>query len=322
MLPLHVLSDIVGAVRAARGTEKDFSEFTVEVNPDDIVSGGLRYAESLSALGVDRISMGVQSFDDRILKWMNRRHDAAEAVEAYRILRQAGIENISVDLIFGLPMMDDRQWNGMLDRTLDLPGGRPEHISAYQLSIEDGSALASLAAAGRYEEASDEVCSRQYDILCSRLAEAGYHHYEVSNFALPGREAVHNSAYWTGCPYLGLGPGAHSYRTDGGKHIRSRNLPSVEKYIAALSSSGQTGSGLEKVREYETLTADQVALEKIMLAMRTDRGLPEEELRAAGDSSGIARMMNAGYLIRLPDGRVRIPESRFFISDSIIAAIS
>lgn len=321
MLPLSVLSDIVTAIRDVHDTSNAFREFTVEVNPEDIVSGGPEYVEALLSMGVNRISMGVQSFDDGILKWMNRRHDSSGAVRAYGILRDAGVSNISLDLIFGLPLMDDVLWNKTLDRILSLDGGLPEHISAYQLSVEEGSALEKLIDSGRCHEAADEDCSRQYDILCARLSEAGYHHYEVSNFALPGYEAVHNSAYWAGRPYLGLGPGAHSYTISGGRHVRSWNPPSVSGYIGAFGPEKDSGSLAEKYRGAETLTAEQVMLEKIMLSLRTDSGISETELRSSGDSAAIDRMLDSGDLVRLSDGCLRIPERRFFISDSIIAAI-
>ena len=321
VLPLDVISRIVEAVSAVRQAGKPFDECTVEVNPDDLVSGGRRYIEGLLSFGVDRISMGVQSFDDGILKWMNRRHDSVEAVRAYRILRQSGVENVSLDLIFGLSQMDDRIWNETLDRILDLPGGPPEHISAYQLSVEENSALDRLVASGRYREASDDICCRQYEILCERLADAGYHHYEVSNFARPGYEAVHNSAYWDGSPYIGFGPGAHSYMVADGLHVRSWNRPSVKEYTGVFGSVSGAYDRMSGFREREVLTGDQLALERIMLALRTDRGLQEEELRADGDSAAIDGMLAAGDLERLPDSRIRIPESRFFISDSIVARI-
>ena len=202
VLPVEVFARIVRALGPAT-----YEEFTVEVNPDDVAAGGASYAAALRALGVTRVSMGVQSFDDDVLRWMNRRHDAACAREAFRLLRAAGFDNISVDLIFGLSQLSDELWERTVAEALAL---RPEHISAYQLSVEPDSALAAMVAGGRYAEASDEQCRRQYDVLCRLLAGAGYVHYEVSNWALPGREAVHNSAYWRRVPYVGLGPAAHS----------------------------------------------------------------------------------------------------------------
>ena len=272
-----------------------FEEFTIEVNPEDIVEKGLDYAKGLLGLGVNRVSMGVQSFDDGILRWMNRRHDSARAVEAFRILRTAGVGNISLDLIFGLGQLSDRMWEETLDKALEL---RPEHISAYQLSIEEGSALGELARKGRYTEASEQQCRRQYDTLCRRLSDAGFHHYEVSNFALPGREARHNAAYWRRVPYVGLGPGAHSLSPDG---VRSWNSDSL---------GGWT-------RSSETLGPEEIRLERIMLPLRTSEGLPSMELRTLADPSIVDRLIEEAALAE-SEGRIHIPENRFFVSDEII----
>ncbi len=272
-----------------------FEEFTIEVNPEDIVEKGLDYAKGLLGLGINRVSMGVQSFDDGILRWMNRRHDSARAVEAFRILRTAGVGNISLDLIFGLGQLSDRMWEETLDKALEL---RPEHISAYQLSIEEGSALGELARKGRYTEASEQQCRRQYDTLCRRLSDAGFHHYEVSNFALPGCEARHNSAYWRRVPYVGLGPGAHSLSPDG---VRSWNSDSL---------GGWT-------RTSETLDQEAVRLERIMLPLRTSEGLPSMELRTLADPSIVDRLLEEAALAE-SEGRIHIPENRFFVSDEII----
>ena len=227
VLPLSAFRRILTALRAngfvpssssrseaaASPATAAWDEFTVEVNPEDIVEKGEAFVEGLLVLGVTRISMGVQSFDDRILKWMNRRHNAERAVKAYAILENAGMENISIDLIYGMPQLTMKGWQETLDRALNISsrGRKPAHISSYQLSIEPGSALARLMASGRFSEAGEELCSAQYRQLCETLSAAGYHHYEISNFALPGWEAVHNSAYWDKVPYIGLGPGAHSY---------------------------------------------------------------------------------------------------------------
>ena len=232
VLPLSALERIVGAIGRA-----DYEEFTIEVNPDDIVSGGRDYVEGLMRLGVNRISMGVQSFDDGILRWMNRRHDAAGAREAFRLLRACGVANISIDLIFGLSQLSDSLWTSTVAEAIAL---RPEHVSAYQLSIEEGSALERMVADGRYEEAADEQCRRQYDILCGLLSGAGYVHYEISNWALPGREAVHNSAYWCRVPYVGLGPGAHSFSLPASPAVSGS--PSVPTSPSAPSASTPSAS--------------------------------------------------------------------------------
>ena len=309
VLPLSVFSAILNDLAAA-GVDTDFEEFTVEANPDDIVRNGQGYAEGLAALGVNRISMGVQSFDDGLLKWMNRRHDSGTAVEACRLLRRAGMGNISIDLIFGASLLSDSMWKKTLEQLLTLPGGQPEHVSAYQLTVEPGSILGEMAAAGRYSEAAEEQCLGQYAYLCSVLRDAGYEHYEISNFSLPGYRAVHNSAYWSGCSYAGFGPGAHSY--DAVRRERSWNEPSLKNYLAA-PIPGSGGS--------EVLTDGQAAMERIMLSLRTAAGIPENELRHLAVRNAVDKMLSEGNLVRLPDGNVRIPEDRFFISDTIISEI-
>ena len=317
VLPFPVLSAIVRAVSG--GGSRHFSEFTVEVNPDDIISGGYGYVENLLSIGAGRISMGIQSLDDGVLKWMNRRHDSASAVEAYSMLRRAGVANVSIDLIFGASMIGNDMWRSTLEKILAMPGGPPDHVSAYQLSVEPDTALDSLLRKGRYREADEEACGTQYGILCDVLGDAGYHHYEVSNFALPGKEAAHNSAYWSGLPYLGLGPGAHSYSIHDGVRVRSWNLPSVRDYTAAYHSADASLRG--SVRESETLTEAQTGIERIMLSLRTDAGIPEEELWKYGAREGIEKMLSSGNIVRLGNGRIRIPEEKFFISDSVIAGL-
>ena len=280
-----------------------FEEFTVEVNPEDIVEKGPEYVRGLIALGVNRVSMGVQSFDDGILRWMNRRHDARRAVEAFRILRGCGVRNISIDLIFGLSQLTDETWIGTIEKALSFA---PEHISAYQLSIEEGSALARMVADGRYVEASDEQCRRQYDVLRRCLRQSGYHHYEISNFAKPGFEAVHNSAYWHRVPYIGLGPGAHSL-TGNVRSWNSQELPHMTS----------DGSLMTYSRNSETLSPEDIRVERIMLSLRTDKGLEATELYSLADRSVIDALLSEGAL-ELRDTRIRIPEDHLFTSDEII----
>ena len=318
VLPLDVLSRIVGAVsqteRLSLVTEQLspvtepvevttqtelFDEFTVEVNPEDIVEKGREYVRGLLALGVNRISMGIQSFNDDILRWMNRRHDAGNAVKAFHILRESGVRNISIDLIFGISQLTDEIWKDTIEKALELA---PEHISAYQLSIEEGSALAKMVADGRYVEATDEQCRRLYDILCQSLRLAGYHHYEISNFAKPGFEAIHNSAYWRRAPYIGLGPGAHSL-TGNIRSWNSQELP--HRNIVTYS------------RNFETLSPEDIRVERIMLSLRTDKGLETTELYSLADRTVIETLLNEGAL-ELHGTRIRIPEDRLFTSDEII----
>ena len=309
VLPLCVFENLLAALSEA-GHGGPYEEFTVEVNPEDIVEKGEEYVRGLLELGVNRISMGVQSFDDGILKFMNRRHNADTAAKAYAILENAGVANISIDLIFGLPQLSDEQWMDTLKSALKIsPSGiPPQHISAYQLSVEPGSMLAKMVAKGRFKEASDELCEHQYSMLCEALAAAGYKHYEISNFARPGYEAVHNSAYWKHIPYVGFGPGAHSYGT-----VRSRqwNRADLNAYMDDPAS----------VREYEILDDEQLILEKIMLGLRTSEGLDAGFIGLHCDADAVARALQSGNLVCLDDGNIRIPENCFFISDGIIADI-
>lgn len=350
VLPLDVLSRIVGAVsqteRLSLVTEQLslvtepvevttptelFDEFTVEVNPEDIVEKGREYVRGLLALGVNRISMGIQSFNDDILRWMNRRHDAGNAVKAFHILRESGVRNISIDLIFGISQLTDETWKDTIEKALELS---PEHISAYQLSIEEGSALAKMVADGRYVEASEEQCRRQYGILCRCLGRSGYHHYEISNFAKPGFEAVHNSAYWRRAPYIGLGPGAHSL-TGNVRSWNSQELPhrqqdetsscnpdrisscNPDSTSCQTSSRNPSGKLATYSRNFETLSPEDIRVERIMLSLRTDKGLEAAELYSLAGRTVINSLLSEGALEK-QGGSIRIPESRLFTSDEII----
>ncbi len=330
VLPLSAFRRLARAL----GDAAPFAEFTVEMNPEDVAERGEAYAEALLEAGVTRASMGVQSFDDRILRWMNRRHDSGTAVKAYRILERAGFGNISIDLIFGLPsvtvpgergfrpLMTSGSWGETIDRALEISasGSVPSHISAYQLSVEPDSALEGMIAGGRCREADEETCAMQYEILCGKLASAGYGHYEISNFALPGFEARHNSAYWRHVPYCGFGPGAHSLeRLPDGRLRRSWNIPDLQRYIDAVSAGT-----LAQVRGGEILTAEQTGIENVMLGLRTAAGCPLPELENACSPEALDKAVADGRLVRLDgcaDLRYRIPEHWFFISDSIISSL-
>lgn len=286
----------------------------MEVNPDDIVRGGDAYVRELLFLGVNRVSMGVQSFDDGMLRWMRRRHDSRAAYEAFRLLRTAGVENIGIDLIFGVEGMSAEMLRESVVKALEL---RPEHISAYQLSIDEDSDLAAMVSEGDYVPLSDEECREQYGLLCRTLGEAGYRHYEVSNWALPGREAVHNSAYWRRVPYVGLGPGAHSF--DG----RSRSWNSQMRGYYGSSASGDTTEDgtIPWTREQEILTPQQAAMETLMLSLRTARGIDDGYLRREAAPGAVAELLAEGSLAVTEDGRCRIPEERWFVSDDIISRL-
>ena len=332
VLPLSAFQALLDALRSVEHGGP-FDEFTVEVNPEDIVEKGVPYVEGLLALGVNRISMGVQSFDDSVLKFMNRRHDAETARKAYAILEEAGVRNISIDLIFGLPQLSSAQWAETLTQALSISsrGVLPQHISSYQLSVEPGSMLARLVEKGQWSEASDELCQEQYSALCAALAEAGYHHYEISNFAQPGYEAVHNSAYWRHVPYVGFGPGAHSYINPaeispdtlfrGSEYhdnlhssplycVRQWNLQDLQAYLQAWKSAHDYESGVLAdlpsdpfvgVRESETLDEEQLVMERLMLGLRTSAGLPESFLREHCDPEELSQAIATGHLVPADD---------------------
>ena len=382
VMPLPLLCRVVEALKDALGS-RYFDEFTVELNPEDVIQRGEAYAEALLGMGVTRASMGVQSFDDAVLRWMNRRHDAATAVRAYRILEKSGFRNISIDLIFGLPelgpdsqlkhfaslsrhsdslsghsdsqpkhsdslpghfpdhrgedgyvpLLDERLWRETILRALDISasGMLPSHISAYQLSVEPDSALDGMIADGRCREASEESCARQYEVLCEELSAAGYHHYEISNFALPGMEARHNSAYWRHVPYVGLGPGAHSLSIlPDGHRCRSWNSPDLKLYLETFAPLVQRDTGCSG---QEKLSPVQLGIENVMLGLRTSRGCPLSELVSACDRARLDSAISSGHLVPVPgsselsgleDGAAqyyRIPEKYFFISDGIISEL-
>ncbi len=283
-------------------------EFTVEANPDDITPEKLALWRSC---GVNRLSIGVQSFCDAHLKWMRRRHDSAAAARAFRMAREAGFRNISLDLIFGYAGLSMREWEASVEEALSLG---PEHISCYQMMLEEGTPLTLLAEAGKYSEPPQEECAAQYALLQRRLAEAGYVQYEISNFALPGFESRHNSSYWRREPYLGLGPAAHSF--DGARR-RSWNDPDLEAWLAAWNPASEC----RRAGPFEILSDKNIFNETVMLSLRTTRGLDLAELdqallaeaRPAFDAA-----IASGNLVPTPEGRLRIPSDRFFISDFAI----
>ena len=293
VLPLTCLTKILLTLEEC-GHGGSFSEFTLEANPEDIVEKGLPYVQSLKALGVNRMSLGVQSFDDTMLRWMNRRHDAERARQAFTLCRQAGFDNINIDLIFGLSNLSDAVWEKTIDEALALG---PEHISCYQLSVEGDSVLALRLENGEYEEASEELCRHQYDLLCEKLRAAGFLHYEISNFARTGFEAVHNGGYWQRRPYVGFGPSAHSFSGRG----RSWN-------DAVLSGYALT---------QEALSVEDEKVETLMLNLRTARGIDGDFLFANCLRENIERLVEQGALVKT-GRRYRIPEDHFFVSDEII----
>ena len=305
VLPLSLLRKMAAATIMTGGP---FNEFTIEVNPEDIVERGAEYVRGLLALGVNRISMGVQSLDDGILRWMNRRHDAARARQAFRILREAGAQNISVDIIFGLSQLSREQ----LETTVaEILSWRPEHISAYQLSIEPGSTLGRLVREGRYTEAPQEQCAAQYALLCDRLRAAGYVHYEVSNYALPGRECRHNLVYWRRGEYLGLGLGAASLIGD----MRFRNTSDPTVYRQDFCAREESEKLSRKAQMEETMFLGLRCLDGISIRDFEERfGCRIDSVY--GDV--ISRYTDLG-LLKMEDGRIMLTGRGMDVSNLILA---
>lgn len=291
----------------------DDAEITFECNPDDI---GPKYATTLAGLGVNRISMGVQSFDDAILQSINRRHTAAQVHNAIHTFHKVGIHNISIDLIYGLPGQTLDNWKHDLDTAIDLARPQEEfdkrpaitHISSYALSIEEGTHLYNMRARGELREVDEATFLRMYDMLVDKLTKAGFEHYEISNFALSGFSSHHNSSYWTGVPYLGLGPGAHSYN---GTDVRRWNTADLRTYISAPSAP----------HEEERLSSKDQYNEKIITRLRTKEGLSISALTTYERhhlEQQAQRYLVQG-LLQTDGNRIALTHKGIFVSDSIFA---
>ena len=234
------------------------AEITLEANPDTL---SLAYLEGLRQLGVNRLSIGIQSFFDNDLKYLSRRHDSQHARQCIDWAKQAGFSNISIDLIYGLPTSNAEQWNRNLDLffALDLP-----HLSAYALTLEPNAILTKQIELGKVQPVNEEDALRDYEILSQRAAENGYLHYEISNFCRCGMHSKHNASYWFGAPYIGFGPSAHSF--DGTS--RQWNVSSVERYCVRVPEPVE-GPFYEK----EILSLEQQYDEYVMLRLRTHWGI-------------------------------------------------
>ena len=237
----------------------DAVEVTVEANPEDVSESR---AASWAAMGVNRVSLGAQSFDEQVLRWMHRSHDGARIDVAVRTLRTAGIGNISLDLIFALPESLERDWGRDLDRAFAL---EPDHVSLYGLTVEERTPLARWITRGATVAPDDDRYAAEYLLAQRRLVDEGFEVYEVSNAARPGRRSHHNSAYWSGRPYVGVGPAAHSF--DG--RTRRWNVAAWEAYRRTVRS-GESPTAKEEV-----LTAEQRRLESLFLGLRTQDGVAQ-----------------------------------------------
>lgn len=283
-------------------------EVTMECNPDDLTP---LYCEVLGRLPVNRVSMGAQTFSDERLRFLHRRHRAGDVAKAVERLRQAGIENISVDLMYGFPDETLDDWRRDIDCALRLG---VEHLSAYCLSVEEGTPLHRMVEEGRVGETDEETARAMYYELTDRLAEAGYAHYEISNFARPGRRSLHNSAYWDGTPYVGLGAAAHSYDGCG----RQWNVADLRAYIYNI--------GLGKVpMEREELDGKERYNDAVMLRLRTCEGISLQRFTQKFGEEGrksllrdAERYVAAGLLELTGDDHLRLTRKGLFVSDMVM----
>lgn len=301
------LSTLLRSVAHKLGVEKlstpvDELEVTIEVNPEDITPPA---AADWVAAGVNRASIGVQSFDPEVLRWMHRQHSVEEVREGVRILRTAGIQELSLDIIFAVPDSLNRNWTRDVEEVLKLDA---EHLSLYGLTVEPQTPLGRWTARGEVAEAPEERYADEFLEAHERLTEAGFEHYEVSNYGRPGHRARHNSAYWSGAPYLGLGPSAHGFN---GKERRWNEAAYVD-WLQAVQQ------GADPVAGSELLGPDERAAEAVYLGLRTSDGLKihQNELKTVTPwlQAGWARLRDGEHLSLTPTGWLRL--------DAIAAALT
>lgn len=292
------------------------SEVTIEVNPDDVSA---QYAAIVSQLGINRVSMGAQTFNDQRLRFLHRRHTAAQVADAVGRLRDAGISNISIDLMYGFPDETLDDWQHDIDQALALG---VEHLSAYCLMVEEGTMLQRMGI-----EPCDEETERQmYECLMDRMAAAGYEHYEISNFARPGFRSRHNSSYWNDTPYIGLGTAAHSYAPpplscglslpDRGTAKRSWNVSDIQQYMAAIEQG-------QRPYEEEILDDDTCYNDRITTALRTSNGLDLSTLSTQHRRYCLreARRFIEDELLRQDGSRLVLTRRGLFVSDMVMASL-
>ena len=303
-----------GVAEACHTQLEDLEEVTLEANPEDLTSAHLA---AWKDAGVTRLSVGIQSFDDETLTWMNRAHTGLQAEEGILRANRAGFESITVDLIYGVPT--ERSWEEDVQRVLDLP---VRHLSAYALTVEPRTVLGTRVSRGDEPVPSDSRTADEYQHLCAVASQRGWLHYETSNWAAPlgsGEfgKALHNSSYWSGEAYLGLGPGAHGFLS-GQRYANVSNNP---MYLQSLSQGRlqQTEETLNDVDRYN---------EQVMTGLRTALGIsPEELAQTTGhrpdkvDPRAWRRALETGDLIQLESGRFRIPEDRWITGDRVASSL-
>ena len=279
-------------------------EITIEMNPDDITP---ELVAKVKAMGINRISMGVQTFSDQRLRFIRRRHTSLQAMKAVEIVRNACINNVSIDLMFGFPGETVEDWQQDVEQALALA---PSHISAYSLMFEEETPLYHMLKLGKVKQIDEETSLAMYTLLTNRLKANGYEHYEISNYALPGCRSIHNSSYWHDTPYLGFGASAHSYT--GNK--RSWNVDNIKEYIEAIEQCTLPSTA-------EEIDADTHYNDLITTALRTCEGL---DLSMISDSYKAYAIKNAeenirNGLLELTDGHLRLTAKGVFVSDGVMS---
>ncbi len=295
---------IVGALESTfNGTP---SEVTLEMNPDDVTKD---YIKAVRQMGINRISMGIQTFDDSRLQFIRRRHNASQAEKAVMTIREEGIHNVSIDLMFGFPNQTMDEWVTDIDKAIAL---HPTHISAYSLMYEEDTPLFRMLQKGEINQIDDETSLAMYTELINRLTANGYEHYEISNFAMPGYRSVHNSSYWHDTPYLGFGAAAHSYNKD----TRSWNIPDLKKYIESIES-GVLPS------ESEVIDADTHYNDLITTALRTREGLNLDDLPQKYREYALvnAKKSISEHLLEATDSHIRLTREGLFVSDMVMSEL-
>lgn len=314
-LTIGQLRQILDAVYIYNNVAED-AEVTIEVNPDDVTEDFVR---GLSTLPVNRVSMGAQTFDDERLRFLHRRHSASQVSEAVRLLRDAGIRNISVDLMYGFPEESLDDWQHDISSALAL---NVEHLSAYCLMVEEGTPLYNMYSRTQQESSSsshdtsltsEELELAMYETLTDRLEAAGYEHYEISNFARKGYRSRHNSSYWDGTPYIGIGAAAHSY--DG--NTRSWNVSDIRKYIDAMTEG-------KRLFESETIDDDTRYNDLVTVALRTREGLDLRALQPKYKDYAIKnarRFISDGLLQLSASDHLALTRKGLFVSDMIMSEL-
>jgi oxygen-independent coproporphyrinogen-3 oxidase len=277
------------------------AEITMEANPEDV---SLLSAKAWRQAGVNRISLGVQSFDDSVLRWMHRVHDAAQSTRAVSELREAGFDNISIDLIFAVPASLNRSWERDLETAI---AHGPDHVSLYGLTIEDHTPLARWESRGDFTSATDDRYAAEFLAAHNDMTAAGHEHYEVSNFCKPGHRSRHNSAYWSGSSYLGIGPGAHSF--DGASRWWN-----ARDYVDWLNKAS-SGDGV--IVEKEMLDDSQRATERVYLGLRTSRGLAATHR----ERKFISQWIDAGWATT-EDGIIRLTAEGWLRLDALASQLT